>query len=148
MRFGSVHDDVLVDRLGHWLNSAEGPVTLLLDQALRSIHCDMPEPLFADPRMVAKAALARGHWSALPETRLMVLFPPFCFSKDLADQDRSVAPFTALGNDKLLDYGARHRDIIRLFSRFPHCTAIPGYEAVSEADFPQHRARPVRPPWR
>jgi uncharacterized protein (DUF924 family) len=54
------------------------------------------------------------------------LYMPFQHSEDLADQRRSLALFTALGDDYLLGYAKKHHDIIERFGRFPHRNAILG----------------------
>ena len=45
---------------------------------------------------------------------------PFEHSEAIADQDRAVDLFTALGNSDLLGYANAHRDVIVRFGRFPH----------------------------
>jgi uncharacterized protein (DUF924 family) len=51
---------------------------------------------------------------------------PFQHSENLADQNRAVLLFTALGDDEQLGYARKHRDIIERFGRFPHRNAILG----------------------
>ena len=51
---------------------------------------------------------------------------PFQHSEDLADQRRSLALFTALGDDYLLGYAKKHHDVIERFGRFPHRNAMLG----------------------
>ena len=54
------------------------------------------------------------------------LYMPFQHSEDLADQRRSLALFTALGDDYLLGYAKKHHAIVERFGRFPHRNAILG----------------------
>lgn len=51
---------------------------------------------------------------------------PLEHSENLADQNRSVQLFTALGDDYLLGFAKKHRDIIERFGRFPHRNALLG----------------------
>jgi uncharacterized protein (DUF924 family) len=51
---------------------------------------------------------------------------PFEHSEQLADQERAVALFRALGDANYLDYAIRHRDVIARFGRFPHRNAVLG----------------------
>jgi uncharacterized protein (DUF924 family) len=44
----------------------------------------------------------------------------------LDDQQRSVALFTALGDENQLDFARKHHDVIERFGRFPHRNAILG----------------------
>ena len=45
---------------------------------------------------------------------------PFMHSELLADQDRCVRLYQALGDEELSSYAAAHRDIVAKFGRFPH----------------------------
>ena len=51
---------------------------------------------------------------------------PFQHSEDLDDQNRAMLLFTELGDDDLLGYAKKHRDIIERFGRFPHRNAMLG----------------------
>jgi uncharacterized protein (DUF924 family) len=50
----------------------------------------------------------------------------------LADQDRSVALFEALGDANYRDYAVAHRDVIVRFGRFPHRNAALGRDSTPE----------------
>ena len=54
------------------------------------------------------------------------LYMPFQHSEDLADQRRSLALFTALGDDYQLGFAKKHHDVIERFGRFPHRNAMLG----------------------
>ena len=56
---------------------------------------------------------------------------PFQHSEDLDDQQRSLALFTALGDDYQLGYAKKHHDVIERFGRFPHRNAILGRTAAA-----------------
>jgi uncharacterized protein (DUF924 family) len=45
---------------------------------------------------------------------------PLMHSEDSGEQARSVALYTALGDEDVLDFARRHKDIIDRFGRFPH----------------------------
>jgi uncharacterized protein (DUF924 family) len=51
---------------------------------------------------------------------------PFQHSEAAADQERSIALFTALGNPLNLDFARRHEAIIARFGRFPHRNKVLG----------------------
>ena len=51
---------------------------------------------------------------------------PFQHSENLADQDRAILLFTAIGDERYLTYAKNHRDIIARFGRFPHRNAVLG----------------------
>ena len=46
--------------------------------------------------------------------------------EDIADQQRSLLLFTALGDDYLLGYAKKHHDVIARFGRFPHRNEVLG----------------------
>ena len=52
----------------------------------------------------------------------------------LADQRRSLALFTALGDDYLLGFAKKHHDVIARFGRFPHRNAILGRPSTPEEE--------------
>ena len=61
----------------------------------------------------------------------------FTNSETLADQERSVALFSALaaehsGCDGFLDYAHRHHEVIARFGRFPHRNAALGRPSTPE----------------
>lgn len=101
---------------------------LALDQVPRNTWRGSPRAFASDrqARAVADRALALGHDRALADDERLFLYLPFEHSESMADQDRSVALFKALGDANQLDYAVRHRDIIARFGRFPHRNAILG----------------------
>lgn len=114
--------------LGHWLDSPEGALALVIvcDQLPLNMYRGRPEAYAtaALARAAAGQAIAAGHDRAIPADRLAFLYLPFMHSEDMADQDRSVALFGAAG---LPTYWAEHhRGIVRRFGRFPHRNAILG----------------------
>jgi uncharacterized protein (DUF924 family) len=75
---------------------------------------------------VAREAVERGYDESLSEGERGILYMPFQHSEDLDDQQRSLALFTALGDDYQLRYARKHHDVIERFGRFPHRNAILG----------------------
>ena len=75
---------------------------------------------------IARAAVERGFDDGMSQDERGFLYMPFQHSEDLADQRRSLALFTALGDDYLLGYAKKHHDVIERFGRFPHRNAILG----------------------
>ena len=107
-----------------WLDSAEGALALLLllDQIPRNVFRGSGHAFASDglARHYAERALATGHDAAFePELRAL-FYLPFEHSEDLADQQRSVALFEALGNQTYTQYAVEHRRVIERFGRFPH----------------------------
>ena len=80
----------------------------------------------------------RGPWrartveAAIEPGLRFFLFMPFEHSEAMAEQDRSVALFEALGDGDLLGYARRHRDVIERFGRFPHRNRALGRDNTPE----------------
>ncbi|WP_333794023.1 DUF924 family protein [Hyphomicrobium sp.] len=121
--------------LDSWLADPEGALALilLLDQFPRNCFRGTPRMFATDAAALAaaSAAVAAGHDRAIDPSLRLFLYLPFEHSESLADQDRSVALITPLG-EELLAYAEDHRAIIRRFGRFPHRNAILGRETTPE----------------
>jgi uncharacterized protein (DUF924 family) len=101
---------------------------VLFDQLPRNMfrgHADQ----FATDHLalaIAKQAVDRGYDEALSPAERGILYMPFQHSEDIADQQRSVLLFTALGDDYQLGYARKHLEVIERFGRFPHRNAVLG----------------------
>jgi uncharacterized protein (DUF924 family) len=129
-RFGALHAQVAA---GEEPVSAATPRTalagvLVLDQFSRNLHRGDARAFACDARAraLADAAIAQGHADALAPAQRLFLYLPFEHSEDLADQQRSVALFEALGVDEWTRYARAHRDLVARFGRFPHRNAALG----------------------
>jgi uncharacterized protein (DUF924 family) len=104
---------------------------VLFDQLPRNMfrgHADQ----FATDHLalgIAKEAVDRGVDDALNPAERGILYMPFQHSEVLDDQQRSVALFTALGDDDQLAYAKKHLEVIERFGRFPHRNAMLGRKA-------------------
>ena len=101
---------------------------ILFDQLPRNMFRGHADQFMTDPLAlaVAKGAVDRGYDERLSKDEKSFLYMPFQHSETLADQRRSVALFTALGDDYLLGYAKKHLELIARFGRFPHRNAILG----------------------
>jgi uncharacterized protein (DUF924 family) len=101
---------------------------ILFDQFPRNMfrgHADQ----FATDHLalaIAKDAVDKGFDDQLEGEERAFLYMPFQHSEDLADQDRSMLLFTALGDANHIKYAKLHRDVIEKFGRFPHRNAMLG----------------------
>jgi len=104
------------------------PAILLFDQFPRNIFRGNAEQFATDPLAlaIAKGAVDRDLDDKLPPERRKFLYMPFEHSETLDDQNRSMLLFSALGDDHMLGYAKKHRDIIARFGRFPHRNAMLG----------------------
>lgn len=114
----------------HFLGSAEEALAavILFDQFPRNMHRGHADSFSTDHLglAIAKGAIERGYGDQLSATQRGFLYMPFQHSEQLDDQQRSVALFTALGDDSQLGFAKKHRDVIERFGRFPHRNAMLG----------------------
>ncbi|MBA3510518.1 DUF924 family protein [Sphingomonas sp.] len=124
-----------------WAIKRELPVASFLDDPLSALAAvilfdQFPRHLFRGHSeqfatdhlalAIARAAVGRGFDDQLEPRERSFLYMPFQHSEALADQRRSLALFTALGDDDLLGYARKHHEIIERFGRFPHRNATLG----------------------
>jgi uncharacterized protein (DUF924 family) len=101
---------------------------ILFDQFPRNMfrgHADQ----FATDHLalaIAREAVDRAFDDELQPQERGFLYMPFQHSEDLADQDRSLLLFTALGDENQLGYAKKHHDVIARFGRFPHRNVLLG----------------------
>lgn len=101
---------------------------ILFDQFPRNMFRDHADQFSTDPLAlaVAKGGIDRGYDQEIPAEHRFFLYMPLEHSEALADQERSLILFTALGDDDLLAYAKKHHDIVARFGRFPHRNALLG----------------------
>ena len=131
----------LAGELTAWADDRQGLLALLilLDQFPRNLFRGEAKAFAGDPRArsLAESALAKGWDKDLSAVEKLFVYLPFEHSEALADQERSVALFSALaaehpGCDGFLDYARRHHEVIARFGRFPHRNAALGRPSTPE----------------
>jgi len=119
-----------------WMDDAEGALALvlLLDQIPRNVFRGSGHAFATDPLAlhVASLAIDAGHDLGTDAGLRFFFYLPFEHSEAIADQDRAIELFTALGNTNLLGYANAHREVIVRFGRFPHRNAALGRRDTSE----------------
>jgi uncharacterized protein (DUF924 family) len=134
-RFLDAYEAAAHGELARWLAMPDAALALvlLLDQFPRNAFRGTPRMYATDgmARAVASAATDAGYDEAVEPALRLFFYLPFEHSEDLADQERSVALYRALGYPDL-GYAERHRDIIRRFGRFPHRNRILGRTTTPE----------------
>jgi uncharacterized protein (DUF924 family) len=115
---------------GAFLGSARDAVAavILFDQFPRNMFRGHADQFSTDllALAIAKGAVDRRLDAAMSPAERGFLYMPFQHSEDFGDQQRSLALFTALGDDYQLGYAKKHHDVIARFGRFPHRNAILG----------------------
>jgi uncharacterized protein (DUF924 family) len=101
---------------------------VLFDQFPRNMFRGHADQFSTDPLAlaIARGAVERGLDDAMSPVERGFLYMPFQHSEDPADQQRSLALFTALGDDYQLGFAIKHHDVIARFGRFPHRNPILG----------------------
>ena len=129
-RFGALWEGWRQRTPESFLGSAEEALAgiLLFDQFSRNLHRGSAEAFATDPLAlaIARGAIDGGLDDAVEPAARAFFYMPFQHSEDLADQDRALALFTALGDANSLDFAHKHRDIIARFGRFPHRNRVLG----------------------
>jgi uncharacterized protein (DUF924 family) len=129
-RFAATYEAAAAGALADWQSTAESCLALLivLDQFPRNMFRDSAQAFATDAMAlgIAKSAIARGFDQATPMPGRQFFYLPLMHSEDLADQQRCVALYRALGDANLLKWADMHMDVIRRFGRFPHRNAVFG----------------------
>lgn len=101
---------------------------ILFDQFPRNMFRGHSEQFATDhlALQIASGAVDREFDEQLEKDERTFLYMPFEHSEHIDDQRRSVALFTALGDEFLLGFAKKHHDVIMRFGRFPHRNAMLG----------------------
>jgi uncharacterized protein (DUF924 family) len=101
---------------------------ILFDQFPRNMFRGHAEQFATDSLAltIAGGAVDKDYDEELEPQERGFLYMPFQHSERLADQDRGVLLFSALGDEEQLGYSRKHRDVIARFGRFPHRNAMLG----------------------
>ncbi len=135
-RFLALHEAAADGHLRDWESNADGALALLilLDQFPRNMFRGTARAFATDPqaRAVAAAALLSGFDAQVPPDLRTFFYLPFEHSEDIADQQRAIALYNAMGDADSLKWAKLHADIIRRFGRFPHRNAALGRPTTEE----------------
>jgi uncharacterized protein (DUF924 family) len=101
---------------------------VLFDQFPRNMFRGHADAFSTDPLAlaIARGVVDRGLDERLSEDERSFAYMPFQHSEVLADQQRSVALFTALGNANSLAFAHKHHAMIERYGRFPARNAALG----------------------
>ena len=143
-RFGPLVHQAQLGGFEEWRTSPDGALALLLllDQFARNIFRGQAKAFLGDPRAraVAAEAVARGFDRRYPFPDRVFFYLPFEHCETLANQDRFIALLEGCLREfgdvaaEFLEYGHRHRDIIKRFGRFPHRNRVLGRRSTPEEE--------------
>src|SRR5215470_9891404 len=129
-RFLGVYEAAVAGQLEDWEATPDEALALVivLDQFPRNMFRHSARTFAADPlaRAAADRAIARGFDQRVVIGERGFFYLPFMHSETLADQERSLALYRAVGDADHLKYAQEHADIVRRFGRFPHRNAVLG----------------------
>lgn len=135
-RFLATHEAAARGELTDWEATPAGALALILtlDQFPRNMFRGEARSLATDAqaRAAARAALARSFDRQAPADLRTFFYLPLMHAENLADQERCVALYRALGDEDSLKHAMQHADIIRRFGRFPHRNAVLGRRTTPE----------------
>ncbi len=135
-RFGDLYHQLKSDPPD--LASADAETVLaaiiVLDQFPRNMFRGSAGAFGSDNIAVAlsRGAADAGLEVGLNGDQACFMYMPFMHSETLADQERGVMLFRALGRENNLNYAIEHRDVIAKFGRFPHRNKALGRESTAE----------------
>ena len=123
-RFGEAWGPASSGTFDHFSDTARGRLALLvlLDQFSRNLHRGDARAFSNDDKALAlaKVGVEKGHDMEVTLYERVFMYLPFEHSEAPADQERCVALFDRLCDERWNDYAARHLEIIARFGRFPH----------------------------
>ena len=129
-RFLPIWEEQRERPVDHFLIDAETALAavILFDQLPRNMFRGHADSFATDhiALAIARQAVERRYDERFVQPRRGFLYMPFQHSESLPDQQRSVALFTALGDDYQLGFAKKHQDVIARFGRFPHRNAMLG----------------------
>lgn len=129
-RFHALWEDQRGNLPEAFLGSARDALAavILFDQFPRNMFRGHADQFSTDPLAlaVAKGAVDRKLDEAMGPAERGFLYMPFQHSEDIEEQRRSLALFTALGDEYQLGYAKKHHDVVARFGRFPHRNPILG----------------------
>ena len=107
---------------------------IVLDQFSRNLHRGTAAAFATDvPALArARAAVDAGLDSSMRRVERQFLYMPFMHAEDLAEQERSLQLFEALGDRDALRSARRHHDQIVRFGRFPARNAALGRASTAD----------------
>jgi len=144
-KFLSTWERAADGNLGLWLTCPSEALAYIIvtDQLSRNIHRNKAEAFDTDPIALAAAKLAiNNDWDMrINEPARQFFYLPLMHSENLPDQDRAVrlihTRMPETGHMNLADAKA-HREIIRLYGRFPfRNAALQRVSTQAEQDFMQ-----------
>jgi len=133
-RFERVWEKAAAGEFGHWRDTADGSVALIviLDQLPLNMYRSDPKSFQTETMAVEVAlnAINNGYDEELNDEKLLFLFMPLMHSENIDHQNLQVYLFEKYNFN--LDFSKHHRDLVKRFGRFPHRNEILGRMSTME----------------
>ncbi len=139
-RFANLCEQAASGVLDWWRESAEGCLALIIvrDQFPRNLFRGDARAFRTDAAALAilRHALAQRFDEGFSFDEKQFLYMPLMHSEDAGDQAYSIEKFATLGDEDMLGFAQRHKDIVDRFGRFPHRNEALGRKTTpEEAEF-------------
>ncbi|MGU3574105.1 DUF924 family protein [Brucellaceae bacterium C25G] len=135
-RFSGLYEQAHNGAFDDWADDVNSALalTIILDQFPRNMFRGSARSFESDAkaRHIAKIAIAKGFDQQHPAKERPFFYLPLMHSEELADQQKSLELYEALGNPNSLDFAHQHHNIIAQFGRFPHRNVALGRENTPE----------------
>lgn len=107
---------------------------LVLDQFSRNVYRGSALAFAQDPLAlaIARQLVNTQADQQLSQSERYFLYMPFMHSESLADHERSLALYKALGDENGIHWAKDHHAVIAQFGRYPHRNDVLGRESTPE----------------
>lgn len=135
-QFGETQARVAAGEGYPWRVTTQGRVAeiVVLDQFSRQLFRGEAKAFASDPMALtlAQNAVAGGHDQAMNDDEKSFVYMPYMHSESLVIHEQAVKLFEAMGNENLLEFEMKHKQIIERFGRYPKRNAALGRASTEE----------------
>lgn len=135
-KFFDLHAKVAAGEAYSWRTDAHGRLAeiLVLDQFSRQFYRGEGRAFAFDAMALtlAQEVVAQELDKDLSSDEKMFAYMPYMHSESLVIHEEAVRLFTALGNEKTLEFEMMHKRLIERFGRYPKRNAALGRESTPE----------------
>lgn len=135
-RFEDTYFAIVNGETTSWRETPEGRLAeiIILDQFARNMFRGSPQSFEGDELALklAREAVASGDDMKVPYEQRGFVYMPYMHSESKDVHEEAVKIFEAYGNEEMLEYEKKHKEIIDRFGRYPHRNEVLGRESTEE----------------
>lgn len=135
-RFENLHKAVATGETWQWRKKPLGRLAeiIVLDQFSRQIFRDAAKAFATDSMalVLAQELVAHKTDAKLSTDQRMFAYMPYMHSESLLIHNEAIRLFTALGNNKVLEFEMQHQYLIKRFGRYPKRNIALGRASTDE----------------